>query len=114
MSDEVYCNSNLNDVIDEIVSRFKLLKPPFICPVDNCAKPCLGLMSLKHHLSKTHKDRLLETKQSGDEAASDDNDGDICSQSSESRQVSISVFVHATELVLFWFYRSNGSICNRN
>ena len=58
----------INDVVEEIINSFKALKPPFICPIDNCSKPCLGLMSLKHHLLKVHRERLSQEKQSDDDA----------------------------------------------
>ncbi|XP_075248539.1 bromodomain-containing protein 1-like isoform X2 [Convolutriloba macropyga] len=63
----------INEIVDEIINSFKSLKPPFICPIDNCSKPCLGLMSLKHHLLKVHKERLSQDKQSEEDGgASDD------------------------------------------
>ena len=58
--------ATVKEAVDEIIANYKSLKPPFVCPIDRCAKPCLGLMSLKHHLLKIHKERLLQGGTSDD------------------------------------------------
>ena len=63
--------ATVKEAVDEIIANYKSLKPPFVCPIDRCAKPCLGLMSLKHHLLKIHKERLLHGGTS-DDALSDE------------------------------------------
>ena len=52
----------VSEIVDEKINSFKYLKALFVCPIDNCSKPCLGLLTLKHYLQNVHNDRLSQVK----------------------------------------------------